>query len=149
MLKSLLGIVFVLTLSVASFSQSKFERLPSDFEPDDLGKVYQVLNKMKKEKGEFETTAEYEKRISTISEVKIIGDKTTKDFFYFYFEPTRLMKSKYDADKQSYQLEHTAIELSTGGKSYKTITAANPFSIANLYRADHIALSILSVFPQY
>jgi len=107
---SILSLLFVLTFSFAAFGQnfsSDWQKVPTDFEGDDFNAVYHALlsSPVLKEKSEFETTADYQKRISETSKIILGGNKSIANDFIFVYRPKSdsyemREASQYDADKQ-------------------------------------------------
>ncbi len=73
------------------------ESLPSLFQGNDVVEIYKSLSDKLKGKGEFETTDEYNKRISEGISKPISGNLTKDSLFAFVASE---IEKKYDADKQ-------------------------------------------------
>jgi TonB family protein len=104
--RALIVITLILIFGILTFGQSiplDSNNLPVNFKPNDSATVIIALEKSKgnSQKGEFETTEQYNNRIK--NQVKLEGNKTVDDFFYFLYPASKL--SKYDADTQEFTIE--------------------------------------------
>jgi hypothetical protein len=112
-----LSIVFILIFSLSAFGQSfssDWQKVPVGFQGDDFEQIYKIVSRSPnlKDKSEFETTADYQRRITDLSKIAL-PNKSADSVLVFAYRPTRIEYSrfftaKYDADTQNLQISITA-----------------------------------------
>jgi hypothetical protein len=129
-MKYLLSIIFILIFSLSAFGQtfsSDWQKVPITFQGDDFEKIYKTLSDSPnlKDKSEYETTAEYQKRVTDLTKIAL-SDKSAASVLAFVYRPERIefsrfLTAKYDADAQNLQI---------------TIIAASDRYVANAQRLE-------------
>jgi hypothetical protein len=99
----------ILVLSCAAFGQSfstDWQKVPAGFTGNDFNKIYDALKKtpVLQPKGEFETTADYQKRTGDVPKISFGENLNASSNLVFIYKTggsyTTSVKSKYDADKE-------------------------------------------------
>lgn len=104
----LMGTPFLTSLSVAEdtkYSDVKvnIEKLGQEYSGNNPAEVFVGMSRVSQAKGEFETTAEYEKRIAKIKAEPIYHDLYLKDEFAFQIGSGPL-SPPYNADKEEFDI---------------------------------------------
>lgn len=128
----ILPIIFILIFSLAVFGQNyspDWQKIPATFQGDNFEKIYNTLlsTPILKEKGEFETTADYEKRINNLAAIKFAPNLTAESQLVFvyrkkspYSTPKGIF-STYDADKQELEVNISTHEITVYKRNGKSI----------------------------
>lgn len=114
-MKIYLSVIFIFICCLGVFGQNvsaDWQKVPDAFRGNDFQKIYDLLlsTRRAKEKGEFETIADFQKRLSNSSTLVIDENKTLGDDLAFVYKPENAspleeIKSKYDADAQVLNIE--------------------------------------------
>jgi hypothetical protein len=109
----ILSILFIFVFGLSVFGQTfstDWQKVPMGFQGDDVEKIYRILSKSPNLKGktEFETTADYQKRISDLSKIPL-PNKSADSVLTFIYHPkfdsySSKLTSKYDADAQTLEI---------------------------------------------
>ncbi len=112
-MKNLLSIIFVLVCGLSVFGQNfsaDWQKVPVGFQGDDFGKIYEILSKSPnfKQKGEFETTSDFQKRATDLSKIALPG-KSADSILAFIYRPESgffrdTVMTEYDADAQNLRI---------------------------------------------
>jgi hypothetical protein len=110
-MKNLLSIIFILVCGLSVFGQNfsaDWQKVPVGFQGDDVEKIYKILSESSnlKEKSEFETTSDYQKRVTDLSKMALPG-KSADSILAFVYRPEKYVgrvTAKYDADTQNLQV---------------------------------------------
>jgi hypothetical protein len=115
-----LSILFILIFSLSIAGQtfsSDWQKVPATFQGDDVEKIYKILEStpVLKEKSEFETTADYQKRVNDLSKIDFGNQLSASSLLTFIYKPESLIssdfESKYDADTQTLNVSLSATKV--------------------------------------
>jgi hypothetical protein len=105
--------IFIVIFAFSTFGQTfskGWQKVPATFTGSDFQNIYSTLLRTPviKDKGEFETTDQYNQRISDLSKIVFSSKETASDELVFVFRPEKDLSilnddlsSSYDADEET------------------------------------------------
>lgn len=122
----ILSILFILIFSLSAFGQEflpDWQKIPDNFTGSNFKEIYRTLlvSPVLKRKGEFETTADYQKRINSAANISFNDKENIGSTLFFLYKPESPysipgLTTQYDADKQVLNVNLEAYSVTVDAK---------------------------------